>query len=468
MVAIAALAGCKTESPNYCPPSESRCSSPPGDGSSGGHCSSDGDCTANLPACELTIDQGTCKPCSASNIGVCAGTTPRCENNACVACVDDNDCSGGAGVCLPTGGCAATSRIIYASSTSGSNSKCGDVATPCSLTGALGLVTADKDVIKLDDTNKATFVSAPGFIVSKNVTIDARTATLNRGDDGSVLTINEDKSLTLLGGIISNATGNGGDGVKCGHGSTLAVFDSTITSNNEAGISSDGCMVTVVHAKISSNSKAQPPMLFAGIEVSNGGSLTISRSQIVSNRGGGITVGMNSTFTIVGNMFLNNGDGSGLVGGLQATTTVPGNRLDFNTLSGNTATTGIAAGIQCTAPAVSTAAPPPPLTAQNNIIWDNNGASAVQVSGTCLHAYSNIGTTAVPGGLTPADGNDFSQPPQFTSSTELTVNSTSPIRGKGNPSTDLSGIASKDILGIPRTVRPGGGPDPGAYVVPEN
>jgi len=373
----------------------------------------------------------------------------------------------GSGVCLPTGGCADPKQIIHAASPSGKTAACGDGTQPaCSLVGALAMVNATRNVIKLDDTG--IFATMNGFIVSNDVTIDARGATLNRSQDGPVVTVNDNKSLTLLGGTISNAVGAGGDGLKCGHNSTLAVFDSTITSNNETGISSDGCRATVVHAKISSNSKAQPPMLFAGIEVSNGGSLTISRSQIISNRGGGITVGMNSTFTIVGNMFLNNGDSSGLVGGLQVTTTVPGNRLDFNTLSGNTATTGIAAGVQCTAPAVSTVVPPPPLTAQNNVIWDNNGASAVQVSGTCFHAYSDIGTTAVPGTLTPPDGNDFSQPPQFTSSTDLTVNSTSPIRGKGNPSSDLGGIASTDILGVPRTVRPSAGPDPGAYIVPEN
>ncbi|HEX8111280.1 MAG TPA: right-handed parallel beta-helix repeat-containing protein [Kofleriaceae bacterium] len=463
VVPLSALAGCKTENKAFCDNmNNAGLQGCPGDAMNGGGCGSDNDCKMmGFPACEKTINQGTCEPCTDSNIGVCTGTTPRCESNACVACADDvQDCKGG--VCLATGDCADTGHIIHASSSKTMmTTNCGDTAAnACSLNSALAIVTTTKNVIKLDDPGP--FESDTGFVVNTNVTLDARGAILRRTGGGSnaVVTVNDNKNLTILGGTIESSQG---DGLKCGNNSMLAVYDSTITMNNNTGINGNGCTISVTHATISNNSKAPGAALFPGVQVA-GGAITISRSQILSNRGGGITVNNNATFTIVGNMFLSNGDSSGVVGGLQATTTVPGNRFDFNTLSGNTTTAAVAAGVQCTAPAMSMTAP---LTVQNNVIWDNNGPSGTQVSGTCLHAYSDIGTTPVPGALTPPNANDFSQNPLFVGSSDLTVMSTSPIRGKANPNSDLGGIASMDILGVPRTLRPGSGPDLGAYVVPD-
>ncbi len=479
VVPLAALAACKTENKAFCDdPNNAGLQGCPGDATNGGGCGSDGDCKMmGFPACEKTINNGTCEPCTASNLSACMGTTPRCESNACVACVDDAmDCKGG--VCLATGDCADTSRIIHASSSkSGMSTTCGDTpATACSLKNALVLAAPDgKSVIKLDDAGPFT---ENGFTVINDVTIDARGATLNRADNGPVVTVNDGKSLTILGGIISNATGSGGDGIKCGNGSKLAVYDSVITTNNEMGIEGNGCTISVTHAKITNNSKAAGATVFPGIGISNG-SITISRSQIISNRGGGISVGMNSTFTVVGNMFLSNGDSNGLIGGLGAMTTVPGNRLEFNTFAENISAPGVGAGVQCQAPSVAPAvsaptmgtgalAAPTQLVAQNNIIWNNNGPSGLQVFGNCTHSFSDIGPTAIP--TTPINldgGNNFSMDPAFVGpTTDLEVNATTPIRGKGNPAADLGGIASVDINGVKRTVRPGAGPDPGAYVAP--
>src|SRR5262249_4688248 len=119
LVPLIALGGCKAENKAFCEnPANAGMMGCPGDASNGDGCDSNSDCkAAGFPVCDLTINQGTCEPCTSSNPGVCMGTTPRCEKDACVACVDDvQDCQGG--VCLPTGDCADTSRIIHASSSS--------------------------------------------------------------------------------------------------------------------------------------------------------------------------------------------------------------------------------------------------------------------------------------------------------------------------------------------------------------
>lgn len=463
VVPLAVLAGCKTENPEYCKnfPGTMGC---PGEPMNGGGCGSDGDCNMpGFPACELTIHQGTCEPCSATNKGVCKDTKPHCEKNACVACVDDvQDCQGG--VCLDTGGCADPNRIIHARSNSTMMTGCGDATNPCSLTGALMLVTPGKDVIKLDDSGP--YVSDMGVVINTNVTIDARGATLHRSGNGAIVTVKDDKSLTILGGTIENAQGGGGDGIKCGNNSMLAVYDSMITGNNETGINGNGCTAKVTHAKISNNSMATGAALFPGIKLIDG-SIVISRSQLISNRGGGITVNGNSVFTIVGNMFLSNGDSAtGPAGGFQAMTPLPGNRLEFNTFAGNMSVASVGAGIQCQAPSAASTAMP--LVAQNNIIWNNNGPTALQVLGSCTHSFSDIGEADIPTSPVNLDGgSNFKMNPMFVGTIDLEVNAGSPIRGKGNPAANLDDIAAVDINGVARTVRPGAGPDPGAYVVPE-
>jgi hypothetical protein len=450
MVPIAALAGCKTESAAYCTAHPGVCSPfPPGDGSSGGQCKSDGDCkTADFPACELTIDQGTCKPCSASNIGACAGTTPRCENNACVACVDDGDCSGGAGVCLPTGDCAATSRIIYAASTSGTSTKCSDVATPCSLNGALGFVTADKDVIKLDDRNKATFASAPGFVVSKNVTIDARGATLNRSDPGPIITVMGGKSLTLLGGTIQSAHGGMGSGILCNDATVTIVSmgadpapQATMTMNEQFGIDATNCTLSLTKARIEKNNST-------GIRVS-GGSISLVRSWLDTNNGGGADIKDGAQFTIVGNVFANNGVMAGIIGGINIATIASANRLEFNSFSENKTQATIAAGVICSANAG--------FVAKNNIIWSNNsfvaGMAGLQVSGGCGHSYSDIGPLPITG---PTDmGSNQHIDPMFKDQVnDLHLTSTSPLQlQQSDPGTNLGNPtdpAVTDIDGEPR------------------
>ncbi len=436
VVPLAALAACKTTSPNYVA----------GDGSNGPACGSDGECKmAGLPACEMST--GTCEPCTAMNLGVCMGTTPRCENNACVACVDDvTDCKGG--VCLPTGDCADASRIIYASGVSTKLADCGDATTPCSLNTALGMVTPTLNVVKLVDQNKAPFASANGFTVSSDVTIDARGATLNRPSDGPILTVMGGKTLTLLGGTIQGTVGTDGDGISCtGSGSALVAIDTKVENNAQSGINADTCTLTLTRVTVNNNS--QKMGAFApGINVSKG-SIALTQSRIDSNNGGGLSI-TNAVFQIVGNVFSNNGppgapDPQSPVGGVSLSAPGnPANRLDFNTIAGNHAQAG-GPGLQCTAGN---------LAVRNNIIYNNNDNTMPQFGGNCQPMYSDLGfpTTDI--------NNNTHVDPMFGTSFHLSASS--PLLGKADPNSDLTGIASQDIDGEPRVKRSGMGADIGA------
>ena len=431
----------------------------------GGHCTPTTGCTSDpmFPICDTAKNGGTCVTCTTDKHDLCAGATPRCDmaTESCVACVDDGDC-GGTGVCLPAGGCADPNKIIHAISTSGSSNMntCGGVGAgnACDLDTALAIAKSGmgKNVIKLDDAGP--YKSAMNnFIIDVDAALalilDARGATLQAHNSNSaVITINDGKGMTMLGGTVTGATGGGGDGIRCGMNSTLIVAGAVLQMNDESGLDASSCTAMVTNTVIRDNGKAAGG--FAGIEFAKG-TLTISRSQIISNGGGGITIS-NGTFTIVGNAFLSNGSTTAIVGGLFASTNTPGNRLEFNSFTDNKSGAAVAPGVQCAATSG--------LTAQNNIIWNNNGLNVAQVGGSCLHAYSDVGPMPVPTIPTNLDGgNNISMDPKFVSATsDLHLDAATPVRGKANPQADLGTIASKDLAGKSR-VPPA---DLGAYQAP--
>jgi len=123
------------------------------------------------------------------------------------------------------------------------------------------------------------------------------------------------------------------------------------------------------------------------------------------------------------------------------------NRLEFNTIANNTALNGVNAGLDCT---VGTS-----FTARNNIIWGNTGV--IQISGICMHSYSDIGPFATPvPGTTPGTGNKNNDP-LLTSTWHLGTGS--PAIGSADPMADLTGLAAKDIEGDMRVSRADMGAD---------
>jgi len=357
----------------------------------------------------------------------------------------DSECGTG-GLCLPTGACVAAANIIHATTMGKDMPGCGAPgANACKLERALTEVTATKNVIKLDDLAPAIY-SANGFIVGKDVTIDARGALIKRGNDGTILTINMDRTTTIFGGTIEGATN--GDGISCGPNATLTLDGTTIDTIEKSAINaSSGCKLTLTHVNINNTSLKTGQFLPAILTA--GASITLSRSNFFSNHGGGISV-TNGTFVIVGNAFVANGDTlippTNPVGAVSINTTTsdPMNRIEFNSISGNSTISTKPPGIDCTAGTgpINTA------IARNNIIWNNNGNLVPQVGGTCKHAYSDIGMLTVGG---PNDGgNNLSIDPVFQAALDLHLQSASQAIRYADPMAKLDGVAAKDIDGDPR------------------
>jgi hypothetical protein len=403
----------------------------------------DGDCAGfpAFPFCDLTANGGACVECTATHHELCVNTRPRCDGEArmCVACIDDGDC-GDRGVCMLSGDCAAESRIIHAKVSGSTTAGCGAINVECSLPTALMEVGPGRDVIRLDEAGP--YIDA--LIVGVDVTIDARPAILRRGNDGPILFVNNHNTVTILGGTFEGATGSSGDAIQCTNLSTLTVDGTMMTMNAESAIDSDNCSITVTRANILNNTQA-------GIDISDG-AITVSRSMLAMNGGGGLRDGK-ATFVIVGNLFLGNGKSNAGFGGVNVATTKNGSRFEFNTIVGNQSQAAVAAGVQCTAMAG--------FMAQNNIIWNNNGPTGIEVSGGCLHDYSDIGPNPVPVVL---DGmhNKNADPMFMDADTDLRPRPGSIVQRAANPEADLSGIASKDLAGKLRTAPA----DIGAYQVP--
>jgi hypothetical protein len=416
----------------------------------GGPCQTSNDCTStpDKPVCDTSAGSGACVKCTTDDHALCTGATPRCENNACVACADDGDC-GVNGVCLLDGTCADPNRILYTRATGGIDAgACGDVGAECSFTGALALVSGAKNIIKLDD---ALYAADGGFVTNIDeqvpLTIAARGATLDRGDSGPVLTIIDRRNVTLLGGTITGGTGSNGDGISCNPNALLTVFGTTFTNNEESAIDADQCALRIGKASISNNS-ARTGANAAAIDSSEG-SLTMWLSKIESNKGGGVNVTNNGAIAIIGNLFYNNGSSSSSVSGLLITTTnAPSNRLEFNTIVNNLSSSGLSKGIQCNTV---------DFVARNNIIWDEASSPQMMITGACKHSYSAIDQDV------PMDndgGNNIDDDPMFQPG--FLVGAGSPVQGKADPNADLSGITSVDLAGRERTPPA----DIGAYQVP--
>ena len=444
--AASALMSCNvTPNPNY-----HGDVSPPDTATSG--CRTSSDCHRDgLLACER--DSGTCVQCTMTEPGFCAQATPRCENDTCTACVDDADCDG-TGVCLLDGSCAGADNIIHATPAGSSDDDCGTLTKTCTLTTALALVSSPKNIVKLDGDG---IYIADNVLITETVTIDARGATaggaiIKRANNGPILSISSG-TTTLLGGTVQGSLNGNADGIICTSNpsptTSITIVGSVITGNERSAINSDTCALNIVKATISSNSHRQNQ--YSPAINSSNGSLTVSQSLVTMNQGGGISVS-NGTFTIVGSVLSLNGDGAGPLGGMSLVTTTTSNRLEFNTIVNNVVQAGAnAPGVHCISA---------DFVARNNIIWGNSGAAGIQIDGICKHDYSDIQQPLLPAN----DGDHNITPPQDPLfNADFSVMATSPVHGKADPASDLTGVAARDIAGKARITVPS---DIGAYLVP--
>jgi len=392
-------------------------------------CTTSADCPGQI--CDTTLASPQCADCSADDTSLCPATAPVCSvDDTCQACVTDDDCV--AGVCLPDGSCPAEDRIIHASNSGVGTAGCGAIDMPCTLVQAVVEVDADRDIIKVAPDAAQDYVIAgnSGLNVDKNVVIDARGATIRKTSTGPAITIGNGNTVTVLGGAVTGGLGSGGDGITCTSG-VLTVIGTDIGGNQSDGIGDTGCGLVVDGAVLHNNSAF-------GINKSTG-ALSLTRSTLRSNLGGGASVINNGTrFTIVGNVFWSNGTVASGFGGVQINTdTSTQSRLEFNTFNSNLDNGGAGAAVSCIVAG---------FVARNNVMFENG--TLEQVSGTCTHVY----TLSSPG--TPLTGTgDITDDPMFVDATagELHTLPGSPTEGAADPSADLSGVAAEDLDGDVRT-----------------
>lgn len=438
VVSLVALSGCKERDPAYCA-SAAHVGDPgcPGASVGDGPCKTNSDCTGTpgFPACDTMDSGGTCVECTASDHALCTGTTPLCDNHMCVACINDGDCGAG-GLCLPSGACARLSDVAYVDGTNGVDNASCTMSQPCTrIDVAAGL----KLIVKVSGTVKDRCI-LNGSIVTILGQPGAKLIPI-AGNDGPAFEIKGASHVEVYDLEINQATGTlpakDGSGVLVEDSAEVLMTRVKLLNNTVYGADVKGGHLTCTLCTINQNTNL-------GVNVA-GALLTISQSTIGGNMGGGISISTGSSFQIVGNVILGNGQNNSLTGGINIQVNGSSvNRLDFNSLSHNTALNGVGPGIQCTSGM--------PLTANNNIIWDNGtGTPAppqVASPGGCDYAYSDIGPTSVQAGT------NMSTLPQFKDEVmDLHLMPTSPVRRMADPNADLSGLAVYDIDGDKRVSR---------------
>ncbi|HSS03423.1 MAG TPA: right-handed parallel beta-helix repeat-containing protein [Kofleriaceae bacterium] len=289
-----------------------------------------------------------------------------------------------------------------------------------------------KDIVKIKGTvtERATLNNRKNLLILADD--DAR---LTPTQDGAALDIRGDSTVVIYDLDISHmAGGNPKTGISVSDTAQVELIRVSLVSNTADGAQiADNGKLSCTRCTIAQNTGR-------GIFMSDG-DLTISRSEIKGNAGGGIFVPADGTFQIVGNIIFGNGGGSAQAGGIHIGAS-PGDgtsRIDFNSISRNNANAAFAPGIDC----VSTGTP---ITAKFNVVWDNGAspfsANQVNVAG-CAHVSSDIGPFPTPPALT-----NFNSDPGFLDEANgnLHLKSDSSVLHKA-PAPDLTGLAAIDIDG---------------------
>ena len=348
-------------------------------------------------------------PCTTNS--QCSGDKPVCgPDEACVACTAHDECDSKA--CLPSGACGDDTSVAYVDPGGTDNTSCTQ-AMKC--TGLDKALATNRPFVKLSgtvDSDKGTITRSVTFLAEPGAELTRSTGT------GAILTVS-------------------GDGV------VFAANDLTIRDSKGIGVLIPPGMgapsVSLSNVTLSKS---------AGVGISNAnGALTLTRSRIVDNEGGGVSI-TDGKFTIVGNFFDNNGKDNGSVGGVFINTAQDlTNQLELNSFSRNRAQTGTGTAIDCKAGV---------FTARNNILSGRGALNTVPIGGTCTHTFSIIEPGTIPVG----DGNKFEDPLfKDAASGDLHLLANSPARGKGDPATSLTGVATYDIDGDLRKSPPDIGAD---------
>ncbi len=315
VLAIVLACACSKSNPNYCAGApQNNCTLGDGGPDAPKGCTSAAECAGTAdPVCDLTKHQ--CVQCNSPDYNVCMGTaTPVCDltNETCRACAAHAEC-GSPGACLPDGSCGGDANVAWVMSGASDTGTCKQ-SDPC---GTIGhALMQNRPYIKLAAGN---YSEQP--TIQQNVTILA------------------DAGAKLLGVVV-------GPMVTVKGTSTVSIHDLEITQGpGTTGIgvyvaSIDAPVLTLDHVIIDTNTAA-------GLNI-GGGNLTVSRSVISGNLGGGAIIS-GATFDIRNTLFVANGSATSTTGGLTlapAQTSI----FSFNTVADNVSSSGTSTsrGINCT------------------------------------------------------------------------------------------------------------------------
>jgi len=382
-------------------------------------CATSDDCADPTPVC--LRPEGTCVQCTTAEAAACPGAAPICSAaHTCVACNQHADCASQA--CLPDGSCANEAEVAYVDGGAPATATACTRTAPChQLAQALALIPARPYIKALTGTVTESGVVS---ISNREVTIVADPkAVLGRAGTGDCLRIEGGNvRVTIQDLALSNVAGGG---------AVVYVRDGEVSLDRVEISNNGGTAVRV-----------------------QGGALRMSRSRVIDNAQGGLSVeSSTAVFEVVGNVFAANGNPGTSSGGVRIKPTqLPTNRLELNSFYGNLTGSGGAA-IDCDGQ----------LVARNNLV---SGPPVVppdqQIGGTCAHAYSIF--FQLPNGNTPAGSTNRTADPMFADPVggDLHVRAGSPALGAADPATVLDALSRLDIDGDPRT-RPA---DIGADEVP--
>ncbi len=408
-------------------------------------CAANDDCTdLARPVCD---GMGACQPCAEEADCADRTATPHCApGGQCVECLDAVHCSAAAPVCdtanltcrgcavdaeCPelcddaSGACVSEADIIYVDASVAASGPTCAKAAPCkTIAEGVSRVTAVRSRIKVAPGTYAEGVTLNNI----NVRIVGPGASIDPVSSNQACVIVQGTSAVTLDGLtlLGALGGSNADGMRC-EGSAgltaLVIRAATIRSNEAQGLEAANC------------------------------SVTIERSRIASNTGGGIQLS-GSDFLIRNSFIVGNGSsaaGGSAFGGVRIVDDPPsgpdGARFEFNTVADNFANVAVASGMICP---VTTALP-----MSDTIVYGNGGV--LQVSGMCSWTYSDIGQAPTPGG----SGN-INLDPQFinVAGGDYHIAGGSPCVNAGDPAASLGVDFDGDA-------RPGGaGYDIGADEVP--
>tara|TARA_R110002096_G_scaffold259030_1_gene452548 strand:+ start:1865 stop:3139 length:1275 start_codon:yes stop_codon:yes gene_type:complete len=374
------------------------------------------ECTENS---HCTVEGESCNP----NSGECGDFTPCTPGDAgdaeCAANGDGDDYCSEGGVCSECivnehctttgeGTCDETSFECRACEVGGSDCESGLCGTRDD-----GECVPDGDVIRVDGANTGGDVAGCGAVGSECATIGFAISQVDGTKNVIVVAagtydgalVFSDKSATLVANgevVVKAGLPAEGDTVIDVAGTSEVVFDG-ITIEPAAAVAGTN-LATCLGANASLSLLNSTIRNSQGLGIRSTCDLTITRSTISGNQGGGISVS-GGNFNIVNNFIVYNGLNTSTAPGVSLSGNGTELTFDFNTVVGTTvANAGLTSGVSC----ALVSSP----TGSGNIIYSGTPVGSAPVSGNCSWEYSNIEA------VEPGEGN-INMPPMLENNSAL-------------------------------------------------